>query len=332
MKKKLLATLGMAFIAALSLGMFVGCNDSNPDTGKENPPLEEPSDEEEPKGPTEGLEYTRISGKAEYACSSKGSATATDIIIAATYGDYPVTQIAAEAFKECERLTSVAIPDSVTRIGDDAFSKCSNLTSVTMPKNLTRIGESAFYRCSKLTSIAIPDSVTDIDRYAFMYCEKLETVTLPDSLYSFGEKVFGDCSNLKYNEYENGLYLGSKSNQYFGLAKIKDTSITTFQPHTATKALLYDAFDQCEKLKSVVLSNGLTYIGIHSFSSCSDALTEVTIPASVKRIDDYAFMYCDKLKDINFKGTKSQWSDMSRSSYWDRWTGNYTVHCTNGDY
>ena len=60
------------------------------------------------------------------------------------------------AFKNCNGLTSVTIPNSVTSIGYSAFRGCSSLTSVTIPNSVTSIGKYAFNNCSSLKSIIIP--------------------------------------------------------------------------------------------------------------------------------------------------------------------------------
>ncbi len=65
---------------------------------------------------------------------------------------------------------------SVTRIGDSAFRGCESLTSIVIPNGVTEIGRQAFSSCSSLSSITIPDSVTHIGEYAFFYCSKLATI------------------------------------------------------------------------------------------------------------------------------------------------------------
>ena len=60
---------------------------------------------------------------------------------------YSVTSIGADAFMECNGLTSVTLPNSVTSIGDKAFFLCNILTSVTIPNSVTIIGNEAFCLC-----------------------------------------------------------------------------------------------------------------------------------------------------------------------------------------
>lgn len=68
--------------------------------------------------------------------------------------------IHSSAFKDCNSLTSIAIPDSVTSIGYWAFSGCKSLTSIEIPDSVTSIGNYAFRGCSALTSINFNDTMT----------------------------------------------------------------------------------------------------------------------------------------------------------------------------
>ena len=83
------------------------------------------------------------------------------------------------AFKNCNGLTSVTIPNSVTSIGYSAFRGCSSLTSVTIPNSVTSIGDRAFSDCSNLTSVTIPNSVTSIGGWAFADCSGLQSIIIP---------------------------------------------------------------------------------------------------------------------------------------------------------
>ncbi len=62
-------------------------------------------------------------------------------------------------------------------IGNDMFRDCEKLTSIILPETLEYINPSAFRYCNGLTSIDIPASVKRIAQWAFDCCENLSTVT-----------------------------------------------------------------------------------------------------------------------------------------------------------
>ena len=88
---------------------------------------------------------------------------------------YMVTSIGYAAFRRCNELTSVVIPNTVVSINDAAFQRCSGITSISIPDSLTFIGSYAFNACSTLTSIVIPASITSIGQSTFRGCSSLTT-------------------------------------------------------------------------------------------------------------------------------------------------------------
>ncbi len=258
------------------------------------------------------------------------------INIPSTINDKKVTSIGDYAFSDCSGLTSVTIPDSVTSIGDYAFCKCSGLTSITIPNSVTSIGNSAFYNCKSLTSITIPDSVTSIGDYAFSDCSGLTSITIPDSVTSIGNCAFYSCSSLKnitvssnnknYTS-EDGVLINKDKNELMqypigknetaytipnGVTSIGDgafywcyglTSITI--PNSVT-SIGDRAFRSCSGLTNLVLPDSMEEIGSYAFDDCS-SLSYVVIPKNIKKIDSLAFSSCKKLKDVYYKGSKSDW-------------------------
>ncbi len=69
--------------------------------------------------------------------------------------NYSVTNIGNTAFKECDKLTSIIIPNSVTTLGDNAFYACSNLLTVVIPSTITSLGKNCFGYCYRLLTITI---------------------------------------------------------------------------------------------------------------------------------------------------------------------------------
>ena len=86
---------------------------------------------------------------------------------------YSVTAIGDGAFRNCFRLRSVTLPNTITSIGENAFAKCNGLTSFVVPGSVTSIGKKAFYLCTDITSISIPNSVQTIGSHAFFGCSSL---------------------------------------------------------------------------------------------------------------------------------------------------------------
>ena len=166
---------------------------------------------------------------------------------------------------------------------------------VRIPYGVTSIGESAFSFCSNLTSVVIPDSVTSIGKRAFSFCYNLTSVVIPDSVTSIGDYAFEGCSSLKYNTYDNALYLGNDNNPYLALVQTEDLSITSCIIHKDTRFICYYAFCDCDGLSSVVIPDSVTSIGDYAFEGCS-SLTSVVIPNSVTSIGWGAFSDCSSLK------------------------------------
>ena len=202
-----------------------------------------------------------------------------------------VKEIAIEAFRNCDTLISIILPDSVTSIGNSAFYDCDSLTSITIPDSVTNIGEQAFRGCSSLTSIAIPDSVTNISEQAFYYCDSLTSITIPDSVTTIGNSAFYWCSNL------TSVIIPDSVTTIGNIAFYYCSNLTSVVIPDNVTSIGDSAFSYCIGLTSITIGNSVTSIGNSAFYNCG-SLASVVIPDSVTTIGDSAFSYCIGLTSI----------------------------------
>ncbi|MBQ3710196.1 MAG: leucine-rich repeat domain-containing protein [Bacteroidales bacterium] len=136
-----------------------------------------------------------------------------------------LTTIKAQAFRDCLKLTSITIPNSVLSIEEFAFASCQKLASIEIPSSVTSIGRGVLYNSYLLEQIVvssdnpvydsrnncnaiiktstneliegckntiIPNTVTSIGDYA-LGCQGLTSIEIPHSVTSIGEGAFNCC-------------------------------------------------------------------------------------------------------------------------------------------
>lgn len=116
-----------------------------------------------------------------------------------------LSEIAPNAFANCERLNYIWFPHTLKKIGNHAFVNCSALTEITIPGGVKCPEESAFEGCSRLRSVILKDGVRELGKSAFAGCEHLETVKLPDTLKKIGAYAFSECKELRAAQLPEGL-------------------------------------------------------------------------------------------------------------------------------
>ncbi len=119
-----------------------------------------------------------------------------------------VTGIASDAFKDCDKLTSVIILNNIGVIAKGAFSSCNSLISINIPNSVTTVGEYAFTSCTSLRSINIPSGVTSVGEHAFNDCVKLTTVNFTDDskLNNIWNYAFNGCPLTSIKFTDNDTY------------------------------------------------------------------------------------------------------------------------------
>ena len=184
-----------------------------------------------------------------------------------------VKYIRNEAFADCDSLTSINLSNNLEIIEDGVFMHCDSLKSIVIPDLVVSIGKNVFSNCYALTDIVIGNSVKYIGSYAFQACESLTNIEIPDSLECGISFSFYKSPSIKYNEYDNALYLGNTDNPYLMLVGIKDKNISVCNVHPNTKIISDSAFSKCSSLVYISIPDSLVYVG-SSFSRLDDYYLE----------------------------------------------------------
>lgn len=212
-----------------------------------------------------------------------------------------VRSIDVSAFRDCQHLEEIIIPDKVTSIGRWAFEGCKMLKRMVLPKNLKELGQLAFYNCSSLSEVVLPSKLESIELMTFSGCDSLHSIYIPESIRSI-DNAFG----LSIRE-----YIVSPRNKHFAsidgvLYNKKKTlliemprgrNLTEFTIPDSVKGIGHDAFRCYDTLKHVVFPRGLKRIGSSAFWGC-DSLLEVDLPDGIDYISEEAFQDCKALTTV----------------------------------
>ena len=220
--------------------------------------------------------------------------------------DNDVQTIPSSAFKNCNSITTITLPDSVTSIESYAFDGCNSLTSVIIPESVISIGKCAFDGCTGelIVNCNIPSASSY--SYGAFYNSKFTKVTIGDSVTSIGKYAFYGCTgelivncNIpSASDYDEGAFYNSK----FTKVTIGD-SVTSIGGY---------AFEDCSSLTSVYYNGDLSdWCNIDFYNGTSNPLyngaklyinntevTEVTIPSDISEIKKCAFYGCNSLTSV----------------------------------
>ena len=129
---------------------------------------------------------------------------------------------------------------------------------------------------NKLRIVVIPDSVTSIGAEAFANCVNLTTVILPKNLKEIGWAAFMNCDALTSIQIPKSLEK-TQNRDYLNTPE--------------------GVFNDCDNLKNVTFEAGTTRIVSSLFANCP-GIERITIPSSVKEIEEKAFYNCENLQNV----------------------------------
>ena len=107
-----------------------------------------------------------------------------------------LTAIADEAFKDCQNLATVTLPEGLESIGNSSFRE-TGLTSIKFPQSLINISGYAFTDCASLASIDFNGCSATIYEATLAGCHSLTEIIVPSTCTMVGWDHFGYCNSLK---------------------------------------------------------------------------------------------------------------------------------------
>lgn len=242
-------------------------------------------------------------------------------------------ELPENAFHATLVLEHIILPKNLTAIGRYAFES-SGIKELVLPKTVITLGDDIFYYARNLESLSveagntmfdsrdncnaiietatntlrigcintvIPETVTAIGVKAFSGKPGLKEVSLPNSVTSLGWAAFWADTDLTKVRLSAGITDLAVS-PFGGCDRITSFEVDPKNPK-------YDSRDNCNAIietatnkliqgfATTKIPDGVKIIAAASFRSMS-TLTEVEIPASVKKIEPEAFLYCNNLTKV----------------------------------
>ena len=205
-------------------------------------------------------------------------------------------EIGKYAFRNCNAITEVTLPENVEKIDEGAFMYCTMLQKAILGESVKTIGANAFNDCRELEHVEIPETIASIGEDAFAECYLIETVVYPvfavdyismnslkDVTVTTGEITESMFNSSSIETLRLGAGVTKVDRLAFAYSDIKLLDLTD-----ATADIGLEAFSGCAQLEKVIIGNGIETIGEYAFYSCGN-LKEVIIGEGVKKIEAGAF-------------------------------------------
>ncbi len=198
-------------------------------------------------------------------------------LLSIAYIGRPIINSNEAGLFEESALLEVTFGESVTEIPDNMFKGSVDLTKFTMPEDLKTIGAHAFDGCYSLVINDFPSSLETIMEYAFYSCGKIESPAFNEGLVNIGACAFSDCNIYQINIPNTLKFIGSGA----------------FSGNWRMYRIYASISTWCEIEFDGLGANPLTASANARLFYGDIEMTNLNIPNSVTKINDYAFYGCN---------------------------------------
>ncbi len=210
-----------------------------------------------------------------------------------------VKSIFLHAFKGCEKLVSVTLPESLTYVGVNSFDFNTKEYHIKdadwwcqlkrpewfvlvggaplfsmYPDNEDEYPHSLYIGGKEVTDIVIPGSLSKITADTFRGNTALRSVTIGEGITDVGKNAFRNCPGLKDVTFPSTL-------RTMGWQAFQDSGIEDLHiPPCGLDSIPQWAFYGCTRLKSIEITEPVSYIGMMAFADCV-SLTKIVLPKTL---------------------------------------------------
>jgi hypothetical protein len=155
-------------------------------------------------------------------------------------------------------IESISLPNTIKGLNENTFGMCRNLKHIKLPDGIEVLPSRFLQGCSSLTSIDLPESLKSINRYAFIGCTGLTEISFPKSVFRIDGSVFSGCDNLT--------------------KVIFNSSNIDFRYEEYSSGEIYYAFDNCNNIQTVVLTDPNPSTSNRAFSQMTYLFATLFVP------------------------------------------------------
>ena len=202
------------------------------------------------------------------------------------------------------RSSAYKVEAGCQSIFQGAFENAANLETLWLPRSLRTVYDYAFYNCNALKAVTYEGNE---DWWKKIAIEE-NNGPLMNAILSFEKKLpemSGKCGkSAAWSLSGEGVLTISGTGRMWDFRN----GLDEYDYHECPWAEWTD-----KGIRSVIIENGITYIGASAFDSLN-TLESVSLPNTLDAIVWGAFLGCVNLKAVEYEGTSKNWKDIDIGS------------------